>query len=155
MKTSHLSLLCLLAIMLLFTECQPDDINSSVPDAEFKEMTAKANIPTSNIIGNGPDCETTNGSGCEPTVLCKYGLVVVLNSSGTATFKASRLDGGSFGCGNLTFTASKYGQEEAGCITFDCNDLGQIPVDVFVSDNFGHSVSCSTIVLVQGDCSGG
>jgi hypothetical protein len=76
-----------------------------------------------------------------PTALCKN-VTVQLNNGGNASLTAAQVDNGSSdACGILSRTLSKT--------TFDCSNVGTIPVILTVTDNNNKSSQCSANVTVQ------
>ena len=77
-----------------------------------------------------------------PVVSCMK-LIVVLDENGVASIDPSDFDDGSTDACEMTFTATQT--------EFDCNDIGNIPITVTVTDANGNSASCMTDVMVIGD----
>jgi hypothetical protein len=69
-------------------------------------------------------------------------ISITLNN-GVATIQASDVDNGSIdNCGSVTLSVSKT--------NFTCNDIGNVPVVLTATDQFGNTSSVSTIVTVIG-----
>ncbi len=93
----------------------------------------------------------------KPTPIC-FVLVVELGQGGTVDVPAKDYDGGSFdNCSSdLSFS---YSTDPSDSIrTYDCLDLGQQAVQLWVTDANGNQDFCETTLLVQSnmwDCSAG
>ena len=90
-----------------------------------------------------------------PTAYCLNGLTVGLGSSTQATVYAETFDNGSFdNCSsNLQFSFTQNPGDE--WAIFDCSDLGQNVVEVYIFDDGGNMSSCQTFLLVidnEGSC---
>jgi len=85
----------------------------------------------------------------KPTPYCKNGLVVELMQSGMATTWASDFNAGSFdNCsGNLIYSFSPNINDTG--LTVDCDDLGQTPLEIWVTDASGNQDHCVTFLIVQ------
>lgn len=69
-------------------------------------------------------------------------ITVTLNN-GLATIQAADIDNGSKdNCGTVTFSVSRT--------SFTCNDIGNVPVVLTVTDQYGNSSTVGTIVTVVG-----
>ncbi|MBK9014610.1 MAG: proprotein convertase P-domain-containing protein [Saprospiraceae bacterium] len=101
---------------------------------------------------NQTECLTTvTVKDCKkPTPYCKNGLVVELMvPSGMVDIWASDFDAGSFdncpGALKLSFSANV---NDIGN-TYTCDDLGQQPVQIWVTDAAGNQDYCETFVIIQ------
>ena len=106
-------------------------------------------------------CHTTVTvfDGKKPTPYCKNGVVIELMNTNPAMVEvwASDLNAGSFdncpGDLELSFSADVNDKSR----TFTCDDLGQVPVQLWVTDASGNQDYCETFVIVQanmGQCGG-
>jgi hypothetical protein len=93
----------------------------------------------------------------KPTPICKNGLIAEIMQTQMVEVFASQLNDGSFdNCGPVTFSFSPNVNNTS--IVFTCDDLGQNPVQVWVTDIYGNQDFCNTFVIVQnnmGACGGG
>ncbi|MCB0551405.1 MAG: right-handed parallel beta-helix repeat-containing protein, partial [Phaeodactylibacter sp.] len=80
-----------------------------------------------------------------PAGLCQN-ITVQLGTDNTATVLASQLDGGSTGCGPLSFLID--GQAT---LAFDCGGLGQQMATLTVTDAFGNQAACNAAITVADD----
>ncbi len=102
---------------------------------------------------NQKDCNTTvTVKDCKkPTPYCKNGLVIELMQTGMVDVWASDFDAGSFdNCTaqnqlKLSFSANV---NNTGA-TFTCDDLGQQPIQMWVTDLAGNQDYCETFIIVQ------
>ncbi|MBR9920014.1 MAG: HYR domain-containing protein [Bacteroidetes bacterium] len=93
-----------------------------------------------------------------PTPYCENGIVVEIMQTGMIEVWASDLDLGSFdNCpGDLLFSFSPD-TDDVG-VVYTCDDIGQQPVEVWVTDVAGNQDFCETYVVVQdnmGNCGSG
>ncbi len=111
---------------------------------------------------NQKDCNTTvTVKDCKkPTPYCKNGLVIELMQTGMVDIWASDFNAGSFdNCTpqsqlKLSFSANV---NNTGA-TFTCDDLGQQPIQMWVTDLAGNQDFCETFVIIQDNmnaCGGG
>ncbi|MBI5915712.1 MAG: HYR domain-containing protein [Bacteroidetes bacterium] len=84
-----------------------------------------------------------------PTAVCESSFTVSLNQSWTAEFSPDDFDAGSFdNCpGTLQVSFSQDMSETVRIYT--CDDLGQNPVIIWVTDMAGNQSFCETFVIVQ------
>ena len=108
---------------------------------------------------NQTDCHTTvTVKDCKkPTPYCKNGLVIELMQTGMVQLWANDFNAGSFdNCpGTLKYSFSANTAETGR--TYTCDDLGQQPVQMWVTDAAGNQDYCETFVIVQanmGQCPG-
>ncbi len=102
---------------------------------------------------NQKDCNTTvTVKDCKkPTPYCKNGLVIELMQTGMVDIWASDFNAGSFdNCTpqsqlKLSFSANV---NNTGA-TFTCDDLGQQPIQMWVTDLAGNQDYCETFIIVQ------
>ena len=115
--------------------------------------------------GNEGYCElTVTVKDCKPpTPYCYNGIAtVVMPSTGEVTVWAKDLDAGSFdNCTtqeNLRFTFSSthpdeddsYSEEDrSSSMVFDCDQLGQVTVNIYVWDESDNTDFCETYLLIQ------
>ncbi|MBR9922245.1 MAG: HYR domain-containing protein [Bacteroidetes bacterium] len=84
-----------------------------------------------------------------PSPYCLNGIVVEIMQTGMIEVWASDLDLNSFdNCpGDLIFSFSPDVTDLA--VTYTCDDLGQIPVEMWVTDAAGNQDFCETFIVVQ------
>jgi hypothetical protein len=88
------------------------------------------------------------GDTVKPTPVCTNSLVVQILSSGTAEVLASYLDAGSYdNCGPVVLSFSPDVNDVTAI--FDCDDLGQNTVEVWVTDINGNQDYCETYLQVH------
>lgn len=103
------------------------------------------------FCNNQAACNTTvTVKDCKkPTPYCKNGLVIELMQTGMVDTWASDFDAGSFdncpGALKLSFSANV---NDIGH-TYTCDDLGQQPVQIWVTDAAGNQDYCETYVIIQ------
>lgn len=101
------------------------------------------------IVLSGTD-ESGNTGTCEatvivqdttpPTAICENAQIY-LDATGTATLPVEEIDEGSSDNCNFTLSLSQS--------VFTCDEVGNTPVTLFVTDDFGNVDSCSGIVIVE------
>ncbi len=94
-----------------------------------------------------------------PQPICIYGLSIALipmdlDSDGTSdaemvTIWASDVDGGSFHPCDYDIVLSFSEDVNDNNLTFDCDDIGQNPIELFVTDETGNQSYCETYIIVQ------
>jgi hypothetical protein len=102
---------------------------------------------------NQKDCNTTvTVKDCKkPTPYCKNGLVIELMQTGMVQIWANDFNAGSFdnctpqGQLKISFSANVNDTGK----TFDCNSLGQQPIQMWVTDLAGNQDYCETFVIIQ------
>ncbi len=105
--------------------------------------------------GNSSACQATfSVEDCKkPSPYCKNGLIVDIMNSNPQMIEiwANDFDDGSFdNCSaqqDLQFSFSSNTSETS--ITFDCDQLGTQPVEVWVTDEAGNQDFCSTVIIIQ------
>ena len=86
----------------------------------------------------------------KPVAICENGLVVEIMQTGMVPVCASAFDYGSYdNCpGNLKISFSQNVADS--CRIFTCNDiLGQLPVQIWVTDAAGNQDYCETFIILQ------
>ena len=85
----------------------------------------------------------------KPTPLCDNGLVIEIMQTGMVTIEAIAFDEGSWdNCGPIVaFSFSSNVNNTTA--TFTCDDLGQNPVQIWVTDIYGNQDFCETFLVVQ------
>ncbi|MCC6725807.1 MAG: T9SS type A sorting domain-containing protein [Saprospiraceae bacterium] len=110
-----------------------------------------ANYVIADGCGNAGTCAITIQvkDDKKPTPYCKNGLIVELMQNGTVTTWASDFNVGSFDncAGSLIFSFSPNINETG--LTVDCGDVGQIPIEMWVTDASGNQDFCTTFLVVQ------
>ncbi|MEY3050928.1 MAG: hypothetical protein RLY31_713 [Bacteroidota bacterium] len=102
---------------------------------------------------NQKDCSTTvTVKDCKkPTPYCKNGLVIEIMQSGMITVNAADFDAGSYdNCtaqGQLLLSLSANTSNTSA--TFDCDQLGQNVIQLWVTDAAGNQDYCETFIEVQ------
>ncbi|MCB9284934.1 MAG: HYR domain-containing protein [Lewinellaceae bacterium] len=105
---------------------------------------------TDNCGNTGYETVTIDVTDCKkPTPLCDNGLVVEIMQTGMVEVCAIEFDEGSFDncCTDLTFSYSPDVNDN--CHTYTCDDLGQQPVQIWVTDCNGVQDYCETFLVVQ------
>ncbi|MCB9284938.1 MAG: T9SS type A sorting domain-containing protein [Lewinellaceae bacterium] len=105
---------------------------------------------TDNCGNTGYETITIDVTDCKkPTPLCDNGLVVEIMQTGMVEVCAIEFDEGSFDncCTDLTFSYSPDVNDN--CHTYTCDDLGQQPVQIWVTDCNGVQDYCETFLVVQ------
>ncbi|MBI5917166.1 MAG: T9SS type A sorting domain-containing protein [Bacteroidetes bacterium] len=85
----------------------------------------------------------------KPTPYCKNGLIVELMQSGMITTWASDFDAGSYDNCPGTLLLSFSANVNDISATFDCDDVGQQPIQFWVTDAAGNQDFCETFLVVQ------
>jgi Cohesin domain len=110
-----------------------------------------ANYVIADGCGNSGTCAITIlvKDDKKPTPYCKNGLIVELMQSGMATTWASDFNSGSFdNCpGSLIYSFSPNINDNG--LTVDCDDVGQITIQMWVTDASGNQDYCTTFLVVQ------
>lgn len=85
----------------------------------------------------------------KPTAVCSNGLIVEIMQTGMIEVCAAQLDEYSFdNCpGPFKFSFSSDVSET--CRIFDCDDIGQTPIEVWVTDAAGNQDFCETFIIIQ------
>ncbi len=99
--------------------------------------------------GNSDECFTLINviDTVPPMAICQdQTIMLTQDSTGEVIISADLFDGGSADvCGNnLTFLANN-----AGTLAFDCEDLGDNPITLTVTDDFGNSSECTATLTVK------
>jgi hypothetical protein len=110
---------------------------------------------------NQQECSSTvTVKDCKkPTPYCENGLVVEIMTGGMITVNVSSLDAGSYdNCTAQADLALSFSADVTQTsLTFDCEQLGQNAVELWVTDGAGNQDFCETFIEVQdnmGTCSG-
>jgi hypothetical protein len=110
-----------------------------------------ANYVIADGCGNAGTCAITIQvkDDKKPTPYCKNGLIIELMQNGTVATWASDFNAGSFdNCpGSLIYSFSPNINETG--LTVDCDDVGQIPIQLWVTDASGNQDFCTTFLVVQ------
>jgi hypothetical protein len=84
----------------------------------------------------------------KPTPFCKNGLVVEIMQTGMVSVNVTSFDAGSFdNCGPVTLSYSTDVNDVTR--TYTCDDLGEMVVQIWVTDANGLQDFCETFVVVQ------
>jgi hypothetical protein len=84
----------------------------------------------------------------KPTPICKNGLIAEIMQTGMIEVFATQLNDASFdNCGPVQFSFSPNLSNTS--IVFTCDNLGQQPVQLWVTDIYGNQDFCNTFVIVQ------
>ncbi len=85
----------------------------------------------------------------KPTPYCKNGLIIELMQTGMVSIWASDFNAGSFdNCPGVVKLSFSPDINDTGA-TFDCDDLGQQPIELWVTDASGNQDFCTTFLIVQ------
>ncbi|MBK8492613.1 MAG: T9SS type A sorting domain-containing protein [Saprospirales bacterium] len=85
----------------------------------------------------------------KPTPLCDNGLVVEIMQTQMVEVWASDFDEGSFdNCGPIAYFSFSPDTTDVSTI-YTCDDLGQQPVEVWVTDIYGNQDFCETFIVIQ------
>ncbi|MCB9284039.1 MAG: HYR domain-containing protein, partial [Lewinellaceae bacterium] len=85
----------------------------------------------------------------KPTPLCDNGLVVEIMQTQMVTVNASDFDEGSFdNCGPIAYFSFSPDTTD-NTVIYTCDDLGQQPVQMWVTDIYGNQDYCETFIVVQ------
>ncbi|MBK8490778.1 MAG: T9SS type A sorting domain-containing protein [Saprospirales bacterium] len=85
----------------------------------------------------------------KPTPLCDNGLVIEIMQTGMVEVWAEDFDEGSFdNCGPIVAFSFSPDVNDLSTI-YTCDDLGQQPVQVWVTDIYGNQDYCETFVVIQ------
>ncbi len=85
----------------------------------------------------------------KPTPYCKNGLVIELMQTGMVTTWASDFDAGSYdNCPGIVKLSFSPDINNISAV-FDCDDLGQQPIELWVTDASGNQDFCTTFLIVQ------
>jgi hypothetical protein len=155
-------------------ECSIEyDVDITGDFGDFNDISGDVTVPnvgvgeyevtyavTDNCGNTGYQTITITVEDCKkPTPLCDNGLVVEIMQTQMVTVNAEAFDEGSFdNCGpiaHFSYSSDINDTEQ----TFDCEDvlLGQISVQIWVTDIYGNQDYCETYILVQdnmGFCGG-
>ncbi|MCB9284925.1 MAG: T9SS type A sorting domain-containing protein [Lewinellaceae bacterium] len=139
------------------------DVDISGDFGNFNNITGSVNVPnvepgdydvtysvTDNCGNTGYETVTITVEDCKkPTPLCDNGLVVEIMQTGMVEVFAEAFDEGSYdNCGPIVaFSFSPDVNDDS--IIFTCDDLGQQPVEVWVTDVNGLQDYCETFLVVQ------
>jgi hypothetical protein len=100
---------------------------------------------------NQTDCQTTvTVADCKkPTPYCKNGLIIEIMQTGMVEVWATDLNDNSFdNCpGALKFSFSSNVNDIS--VLYTCDDLGQQPLELWVTDAAGNQDYCETFVIIQ------
>ena len=135
-------------------------LNGPGPYLNVAPGTYEVHYVAKDNCNNQTACSTTvTVKDCKkPTPYCKNGLVIELMQTGMVQIWGADFNAGSFdNCpGTLKFSFSSNVNDTHR--TFTCNDVGQQPVQIWVTDAVGNQDYCETFIIVQanmGQCGGG
>ncbi len=109
----------------------------------------------SDICGNESICDREYIiKDCKaPTVACQSGVVLPLDENGTAVFWASDFDLKSVDncqdCANGELLFSFSENVDDGSRLYTCDNIGDHPLIIYVSDSFGNQTFCETNIIIQ------
>jgi hypothetical protein len=121
------------------------NLNTVAPGTYTVTYTAMDNC------GNSNACQTTvTVEDCKkPTPYCKNGLVIELMQTGEVDVWASDFNAGSFdncpGTLGISFSTDVSDTQRI----FDCDQVGQQNVEIWITDAAGNQDFCNTFVIVQ------
>ncbi len=126
--------------------------NFAQANGEYPYGTHTITYQVMDQCGNSTACSFTFTvrDGKKPTPYCQYGLVIeLMPSTGMVDVWASDFDAGSWdNCpGELTFSFSDDTNFDH--LTFTCDSVGMIPIELWVTDVAGNQDYCETFILVQ------
>jgi hypothetical protein len=99
-------------------------------------------LTVTDFSGNTSTCTATVTVLSSPPVALCHNITVNLDATGHVTITAAQIDNGSFDdCSDVTLMVNPS--------SFDCDDIGQNIVTLTVTDEAGHSSTCTAIVTVQ------
>lgn len=85
----------------------------------------------------------------KPTPYCKNGLIIELMQTGMVSAWASDFDAGSYdNCPGTLHLSFSPDINDTGA-TYDCDDLGTQPVQLWVTDASGNQDFCNTFIVIQ------
>ncbi|MFZ1618017.1 MAG: HYR domain-containing protein [Flavobacteriales bacterium] len=123
--------------------CGTGTLTYSTSDSTFTDVGSYTVVLTvTDASGNSSNCSTTVivNDLIPPTALCKQDTVY-LDAAGNASIIPADIDGGSTDNDTIVnFSASRT--------SFDCSDIGVVPVILTVTDADGNSDNCDTKVTV-------
>ncbi len=101
--------------------------------------------------GNSSSCSNsiTVVDSKQPTPYCKNGLIVEIMSSGTIEIWASDFDDGSFDNCPGDVLISFSADVDSVVTVFDCFDVGQQSIQMWVTDASGNQDFCNTHIVIQ------
>ncbi|RMD72054.1 MAG: HYR domain-containing protein, partial [Bacteroidetes bacterium] len=126
--------------------------NFSGANGEYPYGTHVITYQVMDQCGNSTACSFTFTvrDGKKPTPYCQYGLTIeLMPTTGMVDVWASDFDAGSWdNClGALTFSFSD--DPAFNHLTFTCDSVGMIPIEMWVTDAAGNQDFCETFILVQ------
>ncbi|MBK8490771.1 MAG: HYR domain-containing protein [Saprospirales bacterium] len=139
------------------------DVDITGDFGSFNNITGAVTIPNVNVGEYDVTYAVTDNCGntgyhtitvvvedCKkPTPLCDNGLVVEIMQTGMVEVWADAFDEGSFdNCGPITSFSFSPDVTDLSHI-YTCDDLGQQPVQIWVTDIYGNQDYCETFVVVQ------
>ncbi len=120
----------------------------TVADVEIGEYDVHYAV-TDNCGNTGYQTVTVVVEDCKlPTPYCVNGLVIEIMQTGMIEIWAEDFDAGSFdNCGGVQLSLSPDVNDINAIFT--CDDLGQNPIQLWVTDIYGNQDYCETFVVVQ------
>ena len=121
----------------------------TVSDVEVGEYEVTYAV-TDNCGNTGYEILTVVVEDCKkPTPLCDNGLVVEIMQTGMIEVMAIDFDEGSWdNCGPIEFFSFSPDINDQSTI-YTCDDLGQQPVQIWVTDIYGNQDFCETFITIQ------
>jgi hypothetical protein len=141
------------------TDCSPDaaivevtgDLGNGTSFTNVAPGTYDVTYKAMDNCGNSNACETTvTVLDCKkPTPYCKNGLVIEMMQTGMIDIWASDFDAGSFdncpGAVKISFSADVDDTQRI----YNCDQIGQQNVEIWVTDAAGNQDFCNTFVIVE------
>ncbi len=122
---------------------------------KFGPGTLAVKFFVSDICGNESICDREYIiKDCKaPTVACQSGVVLPLDENGTAVFWASDFDLKSVDncqdCADGTLLFSFSENTDDGSRLYTCDNVGDHPLTIYISDSFGNQTFCETNIIIQ------
>ncbi len=141
-----------------------DDAGNGFTSPKFGPGILVVTFFVSDMCGNESICEREYIiKDCKaPTVSCQSGVVLPLDENGTAVFWANDFDLKSVdncqNCANGELIFSFSENIDDGSRLYTCDNIGDHPLVIYVSDSFGNQTFCETNIIIQSPligCDGG
>ncbi|MCB0642210.1 MAG: hypothetical protein KDC44_11245, partial [Phaeodactylibacter sp.] len=138
-------------VTIEITSNMPNQVGNTNVYADVPPGTYTANYEVYDNCGNiSYDAITIEVEDCKlPTPYCKAGLIVEIMQTGMVPVPATLINDNSFdNCpGDLQFSFSSDVNDDE--LIFDCDQLGQNFIELWVTDASGNQDFCETFIIVQ------